>query len=103
MRTLRTMYILTLACAALPLSGCMGGSTSSGNGSVSLEQQVQQQDMQQGTPRTRQTARGWRRHGLQVHGVSGWLSRSVMTGQAKASAAAPMPSEMPARFAQSTQ
>ena len=46
MRTLRTLYILTLACAALPLGGCMGGSTSSGNGSVSLEQQVQQQDMQ---------------------------------------------------------
>ena len=46
MRTLRTMYILTLACAALPLSGCMGGSTSSGNGSISLEQQVQQQDVQ---------------------------------------------------------
>lgn len=46
MRTLRTLYILTLACAALPLSGCMGGSTSSGNGSISLEQQVQQQDMQ---------------------------------------------------------
>lgn len=44
MRTLRTMYILTLACAALPLSGCMGGSTSSG--SISLEQQVQQQDVQ---------------------------------------------------------
>ena len=43
MRTLRTMYILTLACAALPLSGCMGGSTSSGNGSISLEQQVQQE------------------------------------------------------------
>ena len=46
MRTLRTMYILTLACAALPLSGCMGGSTSSGSGSISLEQQVQQQDVQ---------------------------------------------------------
>lgn len=46
MRTLRTMYILTLACAALPLSGCMGGSTSSSNGSISLEQQVQQQDVQ---------------------------------------------------------
>lgn len=45
MRTFRSLYILTLACAALPLSGCMGGSTSSG-GSVSLEQQVQQQDVQ---------------------------------------------------------
>lgn len=46
MRTLRSLYILTLACAALPLSGCMGGSTSSGSGSISLEQQVQQQDVQ---------------------------------------------------------
>ncbi len=46
MRKLRSLYILTLACAALPLSGCVGGSTSSGNGSLSLEQQVQQQDVQ---------------------------------------------------------
>lgn len=46
MRTFRSLYILTLACAALPLSGCMGGSTSSGNGSLTLEQQVQQQDVQ---------------------------------------------------------
>lgn len=46
MRTLRSLYILTLVCAALPLSGCVGGSTSSGNGSLSLEQQVQQQDVQ---------------------------------------------------------
>ena len=48
MRTLRYLYILTLACAALPLSGCVGGSTSSGGGSsnLSVEQQVQQHDMQ---------------------------------------------------------
>ena len=48
MRTLRYLYILTLACAALPLSGCVGGSTSSGGGSsnISVEQQVQQHDMQ---------------------------------------------------------
>ena len=48
MRTLRSLYILTLACAALPLSGCVGGSTSSGGGSsnLSVEQQVQQHDMQ---------------------------------------------------------
>ena len=48
MRTLRSLYILTLACAALPLGGCMGGSTSSGGGStnISVEQQVQQHDMQ---------------------------------------------------------
>ena len=48
MRTLRSLYILTLACAALPLSGCVGGSTSSGGGSsnISVEQQVQQHDMQ---------------------------------------------------------
>ena len=48
MRTLRYLSILTLACAALPLSGCVGGSTSSGGGSsnLSVEQQVQQHDMQ---------------------------------------------------------
>ena len=45
MRTFRTLYLVTLACAALPLSACVSGGSSSG-GSLSLEQQVQQHDVQ---------------------------------------------------------
>ena len=45
MRTFRTLCFVTLACAALPLSACVSGGSSSG-GSLSLEQQVQQHDVQ---------------------------------------------------------
>ncbi|MDD4701926.1 MAG: tol-pal system protein YbgF [Desulfovibrio sp.] len=45
MRTFRTLYLVTLACAALPLSACVSGGSSSG-GSLGLEQQVQQHDVQ---------------------------------------------------------
>lgn len=45
MRTFRILYLVTLACAALPLSACVSGGSSSG-GSLSLEQQVQQHDVQ---------------------------------------------------------
>ncbi|MBO5490275.1 MAG: tol-pal system protein YbgF [Desulfovibrio sp.] len=43
MRTFRSLYILSLA-AVLPLGGCMG--STGGNRGMSLEQQVQQQDVQ---------------------------------------------------------
>ncbi|MEG6503574.1 tol-pal system protein YbgF, partial [Desulfovibrio sp. 1214_IL3152] len=45
MRTFRSLCLVTLACAALPLSACVSGGGSS-SGSLSLEQQVQQHDVQ---------------------------------------------------------
>ncbi len=45
MRTFRSLCLVTLACAALPLSACVSGGSSS-SGSLSLEQQVQQHDVQ---------------------------------------------------------